>query len=814
MRPILIICTILMLSSSFVAVAASPSASIAHLMLTPPPSIPYAIVVAESMDGYGLAAASFDGSFVISEGLPNGVYSVTVSSTGYIGALLENVAVSNGNITDVGDVFMNASAVIQGMVVGPLGEPVCNAQVSLVSLDTNSTVGVAFSDASGAFIFNTDIRSGSYNVSAIPFSYPNTFTPGYTGNTTSGIAAVDGQLTSGIIVQMGRSCSVSGTVTESPSGEPLGGISIVIMSGGSYVGCAKTGPDGKYNISSNLLEGVYNVTVSSSAGFIYRTSAGMRTINLTYSQGATIDYSLSRSAVLSGYVSYSNGMPAPKVSIFCFSNDWSYVGSGYTNGSGYYRIASGLGTGTYSVVANNDNSNRKEINLVQNHEASMNFTISVSGATRGYVTGFVSSPSGSPIAGANISYGDGWVTSTSNGSYVVEACIPEGQANATLSLTCSVKGYVASSIVATVYPGAYSNADFSLQRGASGTIVGRVVSASLPPTKQNASLTLVVVPTNISLGSSLEISGALSVPTSGTIIVRWSINGSEFHDSLECDMAAGAYSCALIPSVIGDYSFRAEWSGDAYHESAKSPEASVSVLANATKQNSSLSLVANSSNATVGSNAALSGAISLDISTTVSIYQSINGSEMEHLLDVNASEGAFSVEVNLAQIGNYSFTASWPGNDDYYGATSDTVYIYALQAQQKVTPEVIIGSSSYAVTITSGVPAVVTVNGTVIPFSQTPILLWVNDPQNSSAAIPINATSYSFGATISLDKAGAWVIFAEVPQGEYYDRTLSSNITINVSVQQAAGDSTTLIVIAAAVVVGALLIFAFMRKKR
>jgi len=317
-------------------------------------------------------------------------------------------------------------------------------------------------------MFNTDIRSGSYNIIATPFSYPNTFTQGYTGNATSGIAAVEGQLTSGIIVQMGRSCSVSGTVTESNSGGPLGDIPIVVMRSGSVVGYAKTGPDGKYNISSNLLEGVYNVTVSASAGFIYRASTGMRTINLTYQQGATVDYSLPRSAALSGYVSYSNGMPAPHVAIFCFSTDFSYAGSGYTNGSGYYLIASGLGTGTYGVVANNEIYNRKEINLVQNHEASMNFTISVSGDTRGYVAGFVSSASGIPIAGANISYGDGWVTSTSNGSYVVEASIHEGQANATLSLTCSVKGYVASSIVATVYPGAYSNADFSLQRGASG----------------------------------------------------------------------------------------------------------------------------------------------------------------------------------------------------------------------------------------------------------------------------------------------------------------------------------------------------------
>jgi len=93
MRSICIICAILMLSSSFVTVAASPSAFIAHSAQTPSPSIPDAIVVAENTDGYGITTTSFDGSFVISEGLPDGVYSVGVSSTGYISALLENVAV-------------------------------------------------------------------------------------------------------------------------------------------------------------------------------------------------------------------------------------------------------------------------------------------------------------------------------------------------------------------------------------------------------------------------------------------------------------------------------------------------------------------------------------------------------------------------------------------------------------------------------------------------------------------------------------------------------------------------------------------------
>ncbi|HPC28198.1 MAG TPA: carboxypeptidase-like regulatory domain-containing protein, partial [Candidatus Methanomethylicus sp.] len=525
-----------------------------------------------------------------------------------------------------------------------------NALVTLVSLETNLTVAETLSDAGGAFIFNTDIRNGTYNISAIPFRHPYTFAAGYTGNTTSGILAVEGLTSSGIIVQMGRSCSVSGTVTESPSGGPLEGISIVAMKAGTIVGYVKTGQDGKYNISSNLPEGTYNVTVASPVGFIYRTSTGMRTLALTLQQGATVDYSLSRSAALSGYVTYSNGMPAPGIPVFCFSLDYSYAGSAYTNGSGYYQINSGLGTGTYGAVANNDVSNRKVINLVQNHASSMNFTLTTSGATKGYVTGVVLSSSGSPIAGANISHSSGWTTSDSNGSYLVEVTLPEGQSNATLLLTCSAKGYVEASVDVAVYAGLYSHADFSLQRSPSGAIAGRVLSAGTSPIKGDASLTLEVAPATVNLGASVGISGALSVPVAGTITVWWSINGSGFEDSITCELVGGAYSCHLIPSATGEYSFKAQWAGDASYNPAESPEAHASVLAPATKQNSSLSIVAAPGTVNVGSNATINGSISPAVAATVSIYMSINGSAMAHLQDVDATDGAFSIKVNLTQV--------------------------------------------------------------------------------------------------------------------------------------------------------------------
>jgi hypothetical protein len=104
--------------------------------------------------------------------------------------------------------------------------------------------------------------------------------------------------------------------------------------------------------------------------------------------------------------------------------------------------------------------------------------------------------------------------------------------------------------------------------------------------------------------------------------------------------------------------------------------------------------------------------------------------------DVYATEGAFSIHVNLTHVGTYAFMASWLGNDDYAGAESGTAVVSSVQVQQKVTPEVVIGSSKYAVTIASGGSVTVTINGTVLPFEQTAVLLWVSDPQNSSTAIP------------------------------------------------------------------------------
>jgi len=814
MRPLWIICVLIMLTSPF-ASAAMQSAAVVSASEIPFYLVPDAIIVAESNNGLGQAVTPTNGSFTISEGLPAGDYNLKMTAAGYIDALLEGIAVSTGEVTNIGCVLINVSAVIEGTVVGPSGEPVGGVLVTLVRQSDSAMVGAMLSSADGSFRFNTNIRNGLYNVSAITFSYPYTYGQGYVGSAAADIAAVEGQLTSGVAVQLGRSCSISGTVTVSPDGTPLAGIRVVAWTDAGRVGYVLTGDDGKYNISSNLPSGVYSVSLWSPYGYIYSLSSGTVEVTIAPDEPATADYSIQRSATLSGYVSYSNGLPAPGIAVYCFSDDGNYHGSAFTNGSGYYKIASGLGTGTYTVVADNDHSKSQAINIAQNYEYSRNFTLGTSGATTGYVSGTVTALSGGAVAGANVSCSLGWALSDASGNYTIDAVIPAGQQNATVSLTCSAKGYDLASLEGVIIsPGAHSNADFILQRSESGTITGCVNSNALP-VKMDASLSIHVEPLSIKIGSILEVNGNLSVPATGTVTVSWSINGSGSTNSSECSLIAGAYSLTIIPDAIGEYTFTAAWAGDASYNPAMSAPAIATVVPPDAKPASALTLSAQPANVTVDSNVTLSGSLSPAVSATVSIYQSVNGSAMQHLLDTNAVAGSFSVQVNLNQAGNYSFMATWPGNDDYEGAESGYADVSSSEAQQKVTPEVVIGSSKYIVTIASGGSATVTINGTVLPFSQTSVLLWVKDPQNSSTAITINATSYSFGTVVSLDKGGAWVLYAEVPEGEYYNRTLSNSITINVTVQQAGGDSTTIIILAAAAVgIGAVLVFAFMRKKK
>lgn len=140
----------------------------------------------------------------------------------------------------------------------------------------------------------------------------------------------------------------------------------------------------------------------------------------------------------------------------------------------------------------------------------------------------------------------------------------------------------------------------------------------------------------------------------------------------------------------------------------------------------------------------------------------------------------------------------------------------ALQsaADSGVTPELVVGSSRYAVSIQQGGSATVIINGTIIPFAPTPITLFVLDPNNATSAIHLNATSYSFGAEVSLDKAGTWRVYAEVPSGSYYNRTVSNNVTIAVAVQQPSDGIFSFIVAAAGAAVAAAIITIAIIKKR
>ncbi len=813
MRALWIICILIMIISPFASaisqsVAANPS---------DPPLITGATITAESPDGLGETITGSDGSFIISEGIPTGDYSIAISAIGYLDTMLEGLAVENGSTAQVGDILLTPSAAIEGLVQGPSGESIEGVLLTLVSLADNSTVESQYSSAGGSFCFNTDIRNGSYNITAVTYKYPHTYATGYCDNTTSNIVAVEGQSTSGVIVQLERSCRISGTVRDTLNSTPLPCIVVAISKVGASTIYVMTGGDGTFDLRTNLLEGSYNVSIVNQDGIIYSASTGLKTVTVTLEQGAALSLSAKASATLSGYVTYSNGLPASSLMVICFYLDYFNPSNYYysytsTNASGYYMISSGLGTASYTIRTNLSSSGSWSKDMWQGEAYSLNMTLTKSANTTGYITGIVSSPSGSAIEGANVSCASGWAISNSNGSYAITVRILTDQTNLSLSMNCFSKGYVSTtSENITVFPATYSDANFTLERSQSGAIAGRVLRAGASSEKQNATLSLQVTPETLNLGSSFEINGSLSTPATGIITITWSANGSGSNGSQVCYMTNGTHSCEITPTADGDYLIKAAWSGNDLYNPAESANVGITVLP-AIKQNSSLNITVQPANVTVGLSATINGVLSPAISDVVGIYQSINGSPVLHLLDVNASAGSFSVQVNLVQIGNYSFIASWPGNAGYYGADSKPA---SATSNPGVAPEVVVGSSKYSVSMTSGGSATVIINGTVIPFSPTPITLFISDPQNLTTTISLNATSYSFGTEIPLNKEGVWKVYAEVPAGSYYCRTLSNNITINATIQQPANDLTTTLMIAAALIgAAAIVAFTVFRKKK
>lgn len=361
--------------------------------------------------------------------------------------------------------------------------------------------GYAITDSSGHYSISQGLKTGTYTVSV--------FAIGYLTYKIENVQVTVSQTTSGKDFDMQLSGGVSGRVTDAVDSTPVVNTMVVAYStggGGTYGWSAMTDSNGKYLLATNLGTGSYNVTVMLPEGHVPQSSVQAVTTGV---EVKNVDFALARSGIISGRITTPSGAPLKDVTVSAISG--SNYGYATTNATGHYRMANGLATGSYTVMASITSGgfayNTTAANVVAGQETSgVDMTLTVTPpAASGIIIGTVTDTSnGNPIANATVSAsgsgGSGSGETDSNGNYVISTGLGAG----TYTVTASAHGYQdqnktnVSVTINQVTP----NVNFQLSKiptAQSGTITGTVTGApgAVPefqtPIAVALSLTLVAV---------------------------------------------------------------------------------------------------------------------------------------------------------------------------------------------------------------------------------------------------------------------------------------------------------------------------------
>jgi hypothetical protein len=386
-----------------------------------------------------------------------------------------------------------------GIVYGANG-PVAGVYVSA---EGDNGSGFAITDSSGHYTMTTGLKTGTYNLTTLAFGYIN--------SEVDSVSVTAGQTKSGVNFDLQLSGAISGIVTDAVNSTALNGTEIFVnLSNGTrtFGFFGATGSDGKYVIATNLPTGMYNVSVELAPdGYIRQMTtanvvAGIETKN--------VNLALARSGIISGKVAAPNGTGLFGIYVIA-SSDTAYFGSATTDSSGNYRIATGLGTGTYTLIASGDGNFTMYTGNVavtagqERSNINMELTpITTPPTPSGTITGRITDHSNNPIRFASVtasgSNGTGFGDTDSNGYYNISSGLRNG---IDYNVSATASGYYDASYTTLVsVTVGHTTPNINIQMTAQpaqnfGTITGTVTGAPNPipefqyPLMAMLSLTLV-----------------------------------------------------------------------------------------------------------------------------------------------------------------------------------------------------------------------------------------------------------------------------------------------------------------------------------
>jgi hypothetical protein len=313
----------------------------------------------------------------------------------------------------------------------------------LVTAFGSGGFGYTNTDNDGHFNITNGITSGNYTVVASQ--------QGYLNAENDSIMVTAGSEVSGVTFYMSLSGGIFGRVTDNVTGYPIPNKSVSAspsFDNTTYFRSGLTDTFGNYAILTNLGTGTYNVNVLSPQGYVGKTigpvsvTAGSKTMG--------INLSLQRSGIISGRITTLGGQGLANLTVTTYTSTFTYFGSGQTNATGYYSIASGLGTDSDYTVAVTSLSpyaanSTSGIGVTAGQETSgVDLELAIPAPQpSGIIMGTVMDTHNKPLASVQVTasgdttFSFGSASTDQNGNYVISTSL----ANDTYNVTASVNGY-------------------------------------------------------------------------------------------------------------------------------------------------------------------------------------------------------------------------------------------------------------------------------------------------------------------------------------------------------------------------------------
>ena len=279
-----------------------------------------------------------NGNYQIITNLQTGTYNVTASfATGHLTKRVTGVSVTAGTMTNNVNVALDRSGTISGTVTDSVSTAALEG-ITVSAVDsTGKYVSTDLTSASGQYTLDTDLPTGTYNVTVL-------FPTNHLTKTVTGVAVTAGS-TATVNLALDPSGIISGRITNAANGQPLAGASVIATKPGSN-GFATTNDTGYYRITDDLATGTYTVTAYYGGGFNIAT--GVSVTQGSETPNVNLQITVTPSGTISGKVTNSTGDPIQGASVDAES--LSGFGSDTTDANGNYVINTGLTTDTYNVT--------------------------------------------------------------------------------------------------------------------------------------------------------------------------------------------------------------------------------------------------------------------------------------------------------------------------------------------------------------------------------------------------------------------------------------------------------------------------------